>query len=89
MGAPLFELRGATIRQSINRIGENAGIHANPHRFRHTFAVMFLKAHGDAMSLMRLLGHTDLAMTRRYVNLAQSDLAQIHRDASPVDNWRL
>jgi integrase/recombinase XerD len=90
LSIPLIDLKGSTIRQAISRIGENAKVaNTHPHRFRHTFAVMFLKQHGDAMSLQRLLGHNDLQMTRRYVNLATSDLAEIHKYASPVDNWRL
>ena len=36
-----------------------------------------------------LLEHSDLAMVRRYARIAQTDCAEAHRCASPVDNWRL
>jgi site-specific recombinase XerD len=60
---------------------------AGPHTMRHTFALEFIRAGGDAFSLQRLLGHTTLDMTRRYVHLADTDLRTAHRRFSPGDNW--
>lgn len=77
-----------SIRQLINRIGIRANIKAYPHKFRHTFAVNFLKNGGDAFTLQYLLGHTDLTMTKRYVRLASMDTSKIHL-RSPVDCWKL
>jgi integrase/recombinase XerD len=78
------------INQLMKRIGKSAGIKpCYPHRFRHTFAIQFLRNGGDVFSLQHALGHTDWTMTRHYSNLAESDFANTHRRASPVDNWRL
>jgi integrase/recombinase XerD len=41
---------------------------------------------GDAFSLQRILGHTSLEMTRKYVNLASGDIKEKHRRFSPMDN---
>ena len=77
-------------RQTLVRIANRAKIHGvrvSPHTFRHTFALMFLKNGGNALTLQRLLGHSTLAMTRRYVNESVDDLAQAHVQASPGDRF--
>ena len=62
-----------------------SGIRCSPHTFRHTCAVMYLRNGGDVFSLQKLLGHTDLTMTRRYAELSQQDVIQKHRQFSPGD----
>jgi integrase/recombinase XerD len=74
----------------ISRLGERAGIpNANAHRFRHTFAINFLRNGGNAYTLQRLLGHYTMEMTKTYLALAAQDDSDSHRRASPVANWRL
>jgi site-specific recombinase XerD len=77
--------------QLFERLGKAAGLSAvrcSPHTMRHTFAVSFLRAGGNAFTLQQLLGHTDLQMTRRYVALAQADIDQQHRQFCPADRLR-
>ena len=93
---PLFatasgrHMDSAGIRMMIVRCGERAGVAgATPHRFRHTFAVNFLRNGGNMAALQDLLGHSTLEMVRRYARLAEVDLAEAQRRASPADRWRL
>lgn len=74
----------------VIRVVREAGVEvskAGPHTLRHTFAVEFVRAGGDAFSLQRILGHSTLDMTRRYVQLADSDLRAAHRKFAPADTW--
>jgi site-specific recombinase XerD len=49
---------------------------ANPHRFRHTFAVDMVRAGMSLPALMRLMGHSRIEMTLRYVNLSADDVRE-------------
>jgi len=40
------ESKPTNITRIVRRIGERCGVHAYPHRFRHTFAPMYLKVGG-------------------------------------------
>ena len=65
------------------------GVHAHPHKFRHTGATMFLRNGGNVFALKEILGHSTMEMVQRYVHLAQVDIEEAHRQASPVYNWDL
>jgi integrase/recombinase XerD len=56
-------------------VGINGGFHV----LRHTFAVNYIRAGGDVFRLPRILGHSSLEMTRRYVNLQVEDLQSVHQ----------
>lgn len=93
---PLFisKLNRPMSRQKLSEMFRVIGRRANvkgvyPHRFRHTFAIEYLRNGGNAYALQAALGHSTLETVKKYLKLAQIDLDTAHRRASPVDNWRL
>lgn len=56
-----------------------------PHMLRHTFAVMYLKNGGNLEFLRRILGHSSLLTTQRYLkSLGVEDLVNVHGGLSPL-----
>jgi site-specific recombinase XerD len=71
-----------TLRRSLARAARRAGCttHVTPHRLRHTFATVMLRLGVSLPALMQLLGHKDIRMTLRYVQVTQQDLqCEFHR----------
>lgn len=94
--APLFATANGTHLSRDNLLGmiqtlaAQAGVEgATVHRFRHTFAVTFLRNGGSVLALQSLLGHEQMETIRIYAKLAAVDLHEAQRSASPADNWRL
>ena len=67
-------LRGA-LAAAAKRAGCSAPV--TPHRLRHSFATEMLRLGISLPALMQLLGHKDIRMTLRYVEVTQLDL---HRE---------
>ena len=85
-----FDFNRNVLSQYLRRLGKRAGVtHTHPHRFRHTFAITFLRNGGDPYSLQEILGHSTMDMVKKYLAIAQVDLDAAHRKASPVEGWKL
>jgi len=79
------QLTRSGLYQFLRKLRPRTGVKKiYPHRFRHTFAVSFLRNGGDVFSLQEILGHSTLEMTRRYVKLAKLDIQKTHERASPI-----
>lgn len=95
-GDPLFATTHNThmerdmLFKMVRSTADRAGVHhAFIHKFRHTFAINFLRNGGNVIELQSMLGHERLDTIRIYVKLAEVDLANAQRRASVADNWRL
>jgi len=77
------------VERRVSDYGRKAGIsgvRVSPHTLRHTAATMYLRQGGNPLYLQRLLGHSTLAMTNRYLQaVGADDLRNAHRTASPMD----
>lgn len=56
------------------------------HALRHTFAKLYILNGGDTFRLQKILGHSQLEMTRHYVNLFGADLKRGYDDIVPLNN---
>jgi len=78
------------VRDVVVSLGDRAGVdNAHPHRFRHTFAINFLRNGGNLLALQDLLGHERMDTVRIYAKQAEVDLERQQKGASPADRWKL
>lgn len=82
-------MTNAGVQSLVKRLKQRAGVHSDGsiHRFRHTFALNFLRLDRNVFNLQYLLGHSDLDMVRRYTSaLGMEDALEAHIKASPADS---
>lgn len=48
----------------------------NPHTFRHSFAVNYLREGGNIVNLFRILGHSKIQTTMEYLRIVPTDLSK-------------
>ena len=81
-------IKSGGLQIMIRRLKERAGVVSggNCHKFRHTFALNFLRQDRNPFNLQYLLGHSDLRMVKHYVStLGMEDALKAHEKASPAD----
>lgn len=82
-------IKGDQLYHMIQKLGNRSGVKANPHKFRHTFAINFLRNGGNIFALQAILGHASLEMVKRYLAIAVADVEAVHQNASVVNCWNL
>lgn len=90
---PLFLAQGKTrftlsgIMQLMKRLQKRTNIkHCTCHTFRRTFAITCLRNGMNIYVLAKLMGHSDIQVLKRYLDITQDDLAAAHRQFGVVDN---
>lgn len=71
---------------ALNKHCKKIGVKVTPYDLRHIFAINFLRNKGNLFVLQRLMGHSDLSMTKKYIALSQVDIDEEHTLASPLNN---
>jgi integrase/recombinase XerD len=74
------------VRSLLRRLAEYAGLEVRvyPHLCRHTFACRWVQAGGDVETLRRILGHSSIAVTLKYLGLVVDDLQAKHDELKPL-----
>jgi integrase/recombinase XerD len=82
------EMLSNTWRTRLHEVAELSGVKkaVRPHILRHTGALLYIQNGGDPFSLQKILGHTDMSMTRKYVNMTNLDVKRQHNSFSPLRN---
>lgn len=80
-------LSGETISNTIHRIARRAGVSIHSlHQFRHTCASDLLEAGVHLAQVQRVLGHSGIATTVRYVHIADPQRREAMR-MHPLNEW--
>lgn len=78
-----------TYQQLVRRYNIKRNVNKTScHCFRHTFAKNWILAGGDAFRLQKLLGHSDMSVTREYVQMFGQNLQLDFEKFNPLDNLK-
>ena len=76
-----------TYQQLVRRYNIKRNVNTTScHCFRHTFAKNWILQGGDMFRLQKILGHSDLTVTKEYVNMFGQDLQMDFEKFNPLDN---
>ena len=78
-----------TYQQLVRRYNRKRGVEKTScHTFRHTFAKNWILNSGDMFRLQKILGHSDLTVTKEYVNMFGQDLQMDFEKFNPLENLK-
>lgn len=81
------QLTKNALNNIVNKYNRKRGVTTTGiHLFRHYFAKNYIQNGGNALKLQKLLGHSTLKETQRYVDLFGNDLQKDFDNFSPLDN---
>ena len=62
----------------VSKLGAECGIHAHPHKFRHTLATNLIRRNAPLHMVQKILGHTDVNTTMIYVDTDDTQVKLTH-----------
>lgn len=83
------QIKPSNVALSLNRARHKANIkkRCTPYTLRHTFATYAVKAGIDVFTLQRIMGHSTIMTTRKYIQLETNDLKKKHDRLNPIDKF--
>lgn len=76
-----------TFQQEVQRYNIKRNVNlTSVHAFRHTFARRYILNGGDAFRLQKILGHSDLTVTKQYIAMFGGDLKNNFDTVCPLDS---
>jgi integrase/recombinase XerD len=77
------------LRQILHRLEIKAGVEfKSPHSFRRAFGITLYRSGIDIYTISKMCGHSEIEVTKRYLNVNNDDLREAHNRASPANNLR-
>jgi site-specific recombinase XerD len=77
------------LHQVFRYLTTKTGIKCNPHKWRHSAAIQYLRSGGRVEELRTLLGHSSVEMSFHYARIAGVDLTMAHATADPARSLRI
>jgi site-specific recombinase XerD len=82
-------LSARAVQDLVKRLGTAAGLPGlHPHQLRHSFSVSYLRAGGSVFHLSRLLGHSNITTTMRYLRDFSNVDARAERISPLTSMWQ-
>lgn len=75
------------LKHWVKRLNELSGVKFHLHKFRHTFACALGTQNSSAIKIQKLMGHTDLRMTQRYLRSMSVDDLRDDVNMLCIDNF--
>lgn len=69
--------------------GRRVGVYIHAHLCRHSGATEFARSGGNLAVLQRVLGHSSLTITQRYLHLSNEDMQHAYETHAPTANLRI
>jgi integrase/recombinase XerD len=68
------KINSAGLAQAVGKYNKSRGVSkTSVHLLRHTFGALWAENGGDVFGLQKVLGHSDIRMTQKYVNIYGND----------------
>ena len=78
------EMDTNNLSREFRKLSEKVDVKITPYQLRHSFATSCVANGINVFLLQQLMGHSDIAMTRRYTDINQEQLEMAHKDFSPL-----